>query len=1473
MNDLSLKHIPEQDFLSGAEPNFDSKPGPSNLLLNHEVHQNLHFFRYIKQPALFFRRALTYYMLMQLFINSLIPANHQFWSRIEIIDRFLNRFSYIFLVNIPEFNSTSHIVITCIVWGLFYLENITALILEALFHWFRYTNILSLKIFSYVTPFIHFSLMPMNFALCGDYLSQRELNDITTKWLAVISLITLVLSFMRTMIFIRNSHYQWEMTNTFFDVWHPDIIYYIIYSISLTQFFSYFFQRESSLRVVSIISAVLYFLIIIADISHSYWYRSTDKIILRTILVSSFLTLVIEAVYNDQYINTELLLWCSLSFFVSLCILFTFLEKIRVMKIKQKFSHDYPKKMKSANRVISDLYCGLENGFDEVINCIPALDIFQKYHNSFEITYFFSIFNLVFVTCPIQIDTLCASLQDSLQYNIPKRRTYVEIQFNYGPMMTAEVDKYNKHVLALHTLFYQFLLSLKAFYGVLYDELTFNLPNIAASIHKIYSKTTLKLMEFVQTYPGSPDGDFFIKLLECIIPFAPSLPSIKKSQSLKFDHVNNFLNIFPKLLSVFNKHPDYFRSFSPVYTTTTAKCILDSFESHYENRKKYVDNFYNAKGPLSNSFTKWYSLLAIFVVLVIPILVSSYHFAADSKYESCIVDINIISELIVHLHVNELYVYPAIYAKYVDPSIINATEIIQATAELQKEVVLLATDMSPNFTPDSNFAELSIFFTNSIPQGFIHEYSSYKFAILAGTLFLEEIVLNTPNTATNVKSMEENFLTADQYHDIIDYVTQSLLETQHQVLDKLHSISTSERFSSMSVVLLFMIILTCYLIRCLDNASKDFDNFLISLRQTSKSLILDMKKYIISFDKLINDIQSQNAVFQSHKKTFNQNVCIIATLIIYVLITMLFYIFFTLVSFCYFSRVERSFQLTELMSLIISNLTHIEKYQQKADYMEMSISELTEVLNNSSELRSHVLQYMWSNLGHSPVPFCWLCSVRVIFNTPRSSNPNVNIDNSILQYLALTTVNTSSTNSFNGINNLVDSTYMFPEFISAMKEIIELASDQNVNQVVLARIIAIILFVITILLIICFPFLLFGFALMFDRRYKTIVSLLKLLPEEALTSQTISIIRDGKWGISEAHLATTIKAQELEDLCQKFPEALIVIDQSMNVLASNEAAEKFFVGDINPIGSKLFKSFTITLNEEESMMPLQGIINNHIFSDRTLVSTHTINGILRGIFSTFALTIFPIIDYEGYSNQKTTNIMALIFRDKSEEVRIKKKLDEISQLPSRILPTFVPPQILPSLLDHHRSISFTVPKACACIARLSEFETWGKDASKEKVMNIIASAIEQADALIHQYETLTRVKILNYDYCFCAGVFHRSIDPIIYISEAIKFCIGVNRLIRDANAIHSINMKIVFTIFYGGPFHAGVAGINRPFFDLYGASIISLRNNAKFSKSGFIIINEDGYIELKNSSFNFIKSKEGDNLYEMNLDSFESTRK
>ena len=86
-------------------------------------------------------------------------------------------------------------------------------------------------------------------------------------------------------------------------------------------------------------------------------------------------------------------------------------------------------------------------------------------------------------------------------------------------------------------------------------------------------------------------------------------------------------------------------------------------------------------------------------------------------------------------------------------------------------------------------------------------------------------------------------------------------------------------------------------------------------------------------------------------------------------------------------------------------------------------------------------------------------------------------------------------------------------------------------------------------------------------------------------------------------------------------------------------------------------------------------------------------------------------------------------------------------------------------------------------------------------------------------------------------------------------------------------MKIVFTIFYGGPFHAGVAGINRPFFDLYGASIISLRNNAKFSKSGFIIINEDGYIELKNSSFNFIKSKEGDNLYEMNLDSFESTIK
>ncbi|OHT01019.1 hypothetical protein TRFO_07689 [Tritrichomonas foetus] len=1464
MNDLSSRQLSDQLFQSTNDNNhIDMTPGISGFFSSVESNECILFSWYLKQPNRFYRKILVHYMFLQILFFSLIPIDQEFWGTDNTVNLFLTRTSYLFLANLPKYGTAEFISMVSIIWAFFYIDCISSVIIEFIFSHKRIINKFVSRISIYFTPFVQFTLFPINSAICGTFIGHGLVDGTISKLLVVFSIFTYTIAVFKSYFFIRNSHYQRSMTNTFFQVWHPYPIYYIVFIFSISSFLIFLLKEAQIIIQIPIfICSVLFFIVGILEFVFPYWTNSSVANTSKSVLFTSAICLAFHAAFFRKQLNKEIFLWAIITFLVVFSFLVFLIEETRKYIIRKRLNDKhYAKKIRSTRKIIQDLYYGMENVHKDVINCTYALDILNKFSNSFEINYFYAVFNLALDSCPVQADTICKSLNESLQYNIAKRRAFMEMQFNVGPISTQEIDKYNKKVLALHNLFMHLLHSIQIFYGIIYDELTGNLSLFSNIYKKRYNETVTNLLEFVQRYPGSPDGEFFIKLLECLLPNSPEIDIAKYWHKKYNDHIRNTLQIFPKMLPLYVCQPTLFRSYIPVFTATTAKYNIDQLDQLYENRLQ-ANNYGNqAAGPLSHILSKWYSVLLIIVTIVFPIVIISYIFNLDKKFSVCVDDINILSLMTAHMYVHDLLSYPSINNKFFNRKNIDIESTIQSTNSLQKEIVSLSTGLIYSNQAVKDFPDLIYFFTNIIPNGYIYNSSSYKFGLMAYTLFLEEIVINDSTTTTNAQSISQNFQTADDFHKLIIFILSNLTSLQRQAIQNISVFPINIRYICLGVAVFLFVLLFFNIFMFVKNAEKNFDIFLVSLRQTSKTAITDLKKYFSCFDHLTGENSAPRMV--TFPKESSISTFILVVFGSYILLVILFFVFHILITICKFSRYERCANMMIKTTDLILNLTLIEKEIHKLIYNPINIQTYEDITKNTSVYKNGIFESFWEDEKSEKLSFCWLCSNRDMLNS-ESSTENCTLETVVLSYLSQISTDLSFAPLYNASSiNYSDlhAEQHFHTFLDDLGKMINFTADYDRYGIPTINETEIAFLVVNIVLICGISILIFIIVYLFDTRFKTILSLLKLLPEEAFSNQTVEILRNNKWKVENSHDNVSLSNNITDQIFDKFPEAIIIVDQSLNILMANENSYKFFRASDDPIGSKLFKSFTATLSEEGTMSSLQMIINKHIFSDRSLVSFHNLSGILKGAYSTFTLMILPVVDEEEQSRSKHTNVMALIFRDTTEETQARKKRDDAMQLPNKILQNLLPPQILQPLLETHKSISFSIPMAGAGACSLSTTETWGDNISTQKALSIVASLAEQTERILKKYDTLTKIKLLSYDFCMSAGIFSQGVEPYVYLLEAIRFFIEEEKLMRDASAIHSLNIRCSYSIVYGGPFTVGVTGLNRPFFDVYGPFIHELRELMKTSQFGKIHISNSAYKVIQSCPYLFVKSETDDSYF------------
>jgi class 3 adenylate cyclase len=186
------------------------------------------------------------------------------------------------------------------------------------------------------------------------------------------------------------------------------------------------------------------------------------------------------------------------------------------------------------------------------------------------------------------------------------------------------------------------------------------------------------------------------------------------------------------------------------------------------------------------------------------------------------------------------------------------------------------------------------------------------------------------------------------------------------------------------------------------------------------------------------------------------------------------------------------------------------------------------------------------------------------------------------------------------------------------------------------------------------------------------------------------------------------------------------------------------------------------------------------------------------------------------------NYLVIVARNITQSVLSKRLLKEEREKSDQLLRHILPPIIVEGLQRGETEISFAVPSASILFLDIVEFTPWCASLQAAQVMSTLNLLFIEFDSLLAQYETLTKIKCIGDCYMAAGGIFEGPngfCSPVQHASEMIKFGIGAIHAIEKVNGEINQHLRIRVGINTGGPIVAGVLGVDRPTFEIFGPAI------------------------------------------------------
>jgi class 3 adenylate cyclase len=158
------------------------------------------------------------------------------------------------------------------------------------------------------------------------------------------------------------------------------------------------------------------------------------------------------------------------------------------------------------------------------------------------------------------------------------------------------------------------------------------------------------------------------------------------------------------------------------------------------------------------------------------------------------------------------------------------------------------------------------------------------------------------------------------------------------------------------------------------------------------------------------------------------------------------------------------------------------------------------------------------------------------------------------------------------------------------------------------------------------------------------------------------------------------------------------------------------------------------------------------------------------------------------------------------------------------------------------------------------FSGWAKTRPAAVVLSALGNFTGKLDALVDKRKTLTKVKAYGDCYMVGGGLFSDAQHSAVpHTRDAVHFCLDAIDAVKSLNSEVGAELAIKVGVHTGGPIVAGLVGIERPSFELYGPAIDVAELMEQFGVPQSIVVSRPVYEHLFGGPYRF---KECDHEYE-----------
>ena len=210
---------------------------------------------------------------------------------------------------------------------------------------------------------------------------------------------------------------------------------------------------------------------------------------------------------------------------------------------------------------------------------------------------------------------------------------------------------------------------------------------------------------------------------------------------------------------------------------------------------------------------------------------------------------------------------------------------------------------------------------------------------------------------------------------------------------------------------------------------------------------------------------------------------------------------------------------------------------------------------------------------------------------------------------------------------------------------------------------------------------------------------------------------------------------------------------------------------------------------------------------------------------------------------------AIVLRDRTfyteqeEYLQIAQK--RVETLLYRILPRVMATKLLSA---NNQQLTSKVQRATVIFIGIVNFLDWCHQHSHTEIIELLDLIFSNFDETITEFPTLVKLKVINGTYMAAGGLFNE-VSSKGHEREAVEFALKCSAAISRRNALTGSNLQLTVGINTGGPIIAGILGIDKPLFDIWGDAVnVGSRLQTSCPKD-FIQISRETYNALPEGLF------------------------